>query len=461
MKNNREASLFTFTKQFKEFIKADINDHMLFVNFFKNIEVVDFSDKNVVLYLNAKISTIEKTSAFFNDNIQRAIVEVFQKKIPYKIINVSLSEYNEINKEIAKESNKYFSNLKKKNTINNFNDKYTFDKYVKSQFNKEVVDICKSSIENLNNINPIYIQAQSGLGKTHILHAVGHEYLKTNRSAVYINPGNFTRDVAIYLQENNQIKITKLYNFYCDVDLLMFDDFQIFGVGQKKATLQFIFQIIDSRIQNDKQTIFASEATLQSLKGVFDNRIITRISGGFQTQIKRPSNEDWNKILDYLLEEVQIKRDILDSKSKDFIIRNHSTSIRELSGAISRVSFYKKDIINAKYVYSVIVNAFKEVIKNKENITPDLIVDTVGKYYKVLKRDILGKTRKKEIIIARHISMMMIRLHLELSLEEIGKYFKKDHSTVVNALKKLENQENDSSIKNAFSFLNEEIYKLK
>ncbi|EFF41126.1 helix-turn-helix domain-containing protein [Mycoplasmopsis alligatoris] len=464
MKNNKEASIFTYTSLFRENIKLDINDQMLFTNFFKDLKVVNFNSEMITFYLNLSDNILDKTRSFFDDNISKAIKEIFGKPLVYKLVNKledSPENLKSTNENQTQGIEKPLSTpTKRKNSFSSFDKNYSFKTYVQSDFNKETINACKLLINNEFKMTPIYIQASSGFGKTHLLNAIGNEFIKNGKTAFYINPSVFSRDIATYLQENNQNKISKLLNYYCEVDLLMFDDIQVFGNGQKKATIQFIFQIIDHRIQKEKPTLFASEGPIQSLKSLFDNRIITRLSSGFITQIKPPNKDDFYKLLNFFLEKEDPLLKNISKESKNFIIRNYCSNVRNISAAVKRIGYYKKDIIDSNYSDVVVENSFKDLVKDKESITPDLIIETVSKYYKIPKKEIIGASRKKEIVVARHMAMIIIRNHLELSLEEIGKIFNKDHSTIINAIKKYDEPENNKSFKNALSFLNEEIFKL-
>ncbi|WP_036452536.1 DnaA ATPase domain-containing protein [Mycoplasma buteonis] len=462
---NTNASLNSYTEQFKEFMQNEINDNMMYQTFFKNVKIIRFQN-NIVTIL-VKVATpnfTNKIKVMFDDNINKAIKQIFGSGIQYQIVDKEIIEYE---KEISKTeipNSEQINILKteknqKNNTIHsNFNQNYQFDNYVESEFNSEAIRICKQLAFNKMDLPIIYISSKSGYGKTHLLQALGNEFIKQGKRVTYINPTNFARDIAALLQENNQIKISKIIKYYCELDLVLFDDFQIFGDGQKKATKNFIFQIIDGRMQKDKPTVIACESEINELSNMFDNRLITRFSSGFITKIKTPSDRDLNKILDFLLDSCEIKKETLDDKSKEFIVRNHSSSVRALSGAVKRINYYKKDIINADYVYGVIVNAFKDVVKGKENITPEIILKTVAKYYAVTTKDILGKSRVANIVIARHIAMNMFSQVLNFSSTEIGKYFHRDHSTVLNALKKYKDENVDQSTIKAMSYLKEKIF---
>ncbi|WP_223214514.1 helix-turn-helix domain-containing protein [Mycoplasmopsis gallopavonis] len=293
--------------------------------------------------------------------------------------------------------------------------------------------------------------SNSGLGKTHLLHAIANEIKKEKRSFVYFNPAIFLRDIVNLLKENNNDIITKLLEYYSNVDLVLFDDFETIAEGNKIATKNFIFQIIDTRLQNKKPTIIASQKEINSLKEVLDEKLITRLSSGFITKINEPKKEDLMKILEFLLTENGINISNINEKSKNYIIRNHSKNISSLIGAVKRIDFYKEEINNSNNTEEIIYSIFKDLVKEIDEILPENILKTIAKHYRINTKDILGKTREAKVVVARHIAMNIFKELLDWSSVEIGKYFYRDHSTVLNAFKKhkqnqINNKDNEFEI---------------
>ncbi|RIV16253.1 helix-turn-helix domain-containing protein, partial [Mycoplasmopsis gallopavonis] len=300
-------------------------------------------------------------------------------------------------------------------------------------------------------ISLVFLTSNSGLGKTHLLHAIANEIKKEKRSFVYFNPAIFLRDIVNLLKENNNDIITKLLEYYSNVDLVLFDDFETIAEGNKIATKNFIFQIIDTRLQNKKPTIIASQKEINSLKEVLDEKLITRLSSGFITKINEPKKEDLMKILEFLLTENGINISNINEKSKNYIIRNHSKNISSLIGAVKRIDFYKEEINNSNNTEEIIYSIFKDLVKEIDEILPENILKTIAKHYRINTKDILGKTREAKVVVARHIAMNIFKELLDWSSVEIGKYFYRDHSTVLNAFKKhkqnqINNKDNEFEI---------------
>lgn len=468
MDNKLGLNIVTNKKKFIDSAKEKIDDRMIWKTFLNNLDLVELDNSVLGIVFSVDSEMIKIFNDHYKDIITEVVSDFFGYGCVYKFLTVEEYKNNKKEKKISLKNEKikkdkeedFIKNIKVDLKNDTINEKYSLSNYIESDFNKEAIKACMFTLNGINEFNPIYISSLSGLGKTHLLKGVQLEFEKEKKKTIYVNPVEFTRNISTYLAENNQLKISKLISFYSDCDLILFDDFQIFGEGNKKATINFIFQIIDYRIQYEKPTIIASEYPLEKLKGLFDNRIITRLASGFQSQIKIPSDHDLTTILDALLEKNEFDKEKFDEKTRTFIIKNFQASIRSLEGAINRIKFYKSDILNSNYIYPVVASIFKEVIKNKENITPDLIIDEVCKYYKISKKEIVGKKRNKNIVTARHIAMCLIRDNLKISLEEIGSYFARDHSTVTNALKK-KDEENSNTFKMAYNYLNNELYKIK
>ncbi|WAM07098.1 DnaA/Hda family protein [Mycoplasmopsis cynos] len=168
---------------------------------------------------------------FYKESISKTICDVFGKEYKYKIISKEdVNKYKNINKQ---SSEKEVVKQVKSFIENEYSDKFTFDTYLRSEFNKECVDICKDIAEQKSDLNILFISGASGIGKTHLLQAVGNRFEERGKKSIYINPLIFNKKILLALQENNSTYITKILNHLSSVDIVLFDDFQIFGEGKK------------------------------------------------------------------------------------------------------------------------------------------------------------------------------------------------------------------------------------
>lgn len=444
------------SNELKEYLSNEIADNMIYKTFFNSLEVLDINDKDITLtFKEYSDNTKDIYVVAYKKVIDKAIAEIFGKDIKYKIISELEIKQPEIitEKEITKQVKTFFQN--------DYAEKSTFKNYLKSEFNKEAVDVCKTVAEFKSDFAILFMSGPSGIGKTHLLQAVGKAAEEVGKKSIYITPLVFNKKILGAIQENNTTYISKLLNHITSADIVLFDDFHIFAEGQKKQTKNFIYQIIEGRMQKDRPTIISAEKDLKELKGVFEDRLYTRLESGFITKIKKPDEEEFNLILEFLLMQNSIDLNIIDKESKMFFVKEFSNSIRSLLGAITKIKYYKDELLKANYVFSVIKNIFRDHFNHNSELTPEVIVKKVSIYYKISTKEIMGKTRKKEIVIARHIAIILMDNLLNMSSTEIGKFLNKDHTTILNALKKTKNKEVFSSIKLVLNQIKNEIYTRK
>ncbi|UUD35253.1 chromosomal replication initiator protein DnaA [Mycoplasmopsis caviae] len=456
-----KANTLTFLKS----LSADVNDQMLYKNFISNFTIVSIDQNNhVKIQTWLQKPSLEIVVKMLDANILKALEETFEKRCSYEFIHVVNPKLKTTKSSSTKTNSKVIQQEVKLGV--DINKELTFDNYVESNFNKDAIKLANYLIKGGIEYNPIFIYAKSGLGKTHLLHAIGNKLQEQGKSVKYINPSIYARDISFYLQENDQAKLKRIKDEFDNADYLMFDDFQSYGVGNKKATIQTIYNILDFRLNNDKITIFCSDKPINNLNAMFDERLVSRLFMGLQLEIKQPQQEDLLRVLDYMLDINQMQPEAWEKEAKNFITRNYSTSIRTLIGAITRLKFYRAEMsrTNSKYTVAVVNSILKDMQQTKENITPDSIIEYVAKYYKIPKKEILGKGRQKDVVLARHIAIYVIRNQLEIPLEQIGQIFgNRDHSTIINAIKKIETESDmpDKTIKRTISMISDDIYKLK
>lgn len=415
------------TKAIVEKLKELIDDEMIFSSFIEDIEVKVLKDGQIYLIFLTK-NDLKFMVKNYNNVIDAAVKHVFGIVAKY---NVTFSE--EFKQIIDK-----IGNLNVKDS--NLNSRYKLDNYIEGKFNSKIISLSKKIIsQNKTFYNPIFIHSSSGLGKTHFLYAVGNELIKKNKSVCYVKPDKFIKKVTQYLIQSNQDKLSEIIDYYKDFDVLLFDDIQQYG--SKSATLNVLFNILNYHIEVENQIIIAADKS-PDLLGGFEERFITRFQGGITEEISQPSLDDWMIIFKEKLKQNNLNSHDWENEAIKFIIRNHSSSIRTLEGAINKIEWNKQNNIqNIKYTYQIVTQIFSSISKENESVTPDKIVEIVSKYYNLNKTDILGKSRRKDIILARHVSMWMIRNIINKTYKEIGNFFKgKDHSTVMNAIEKIDYQ---------------------
>ncbi len=414
--DKKNINIKVLEKQLINNLEQTINDKMILNSFIKGLRVVSFDEKKIILFVNSKES--KKT-------IEKYYLDIFQKAIK-NILNLSLKIKFVLNSE---------SLLYEEKKINShINPNLNFDSYVISKFNESVIKISKTIIKKIGKYSPFYISSKSGLGKTHLLHAIGNKLLKKNINTLYIEPNRFTEKITKL--SNKKDGISNYINNLKKYDVILFDDIQI--MGDKVVTLKVLFQIVNYFVENKKQIIITSDKVAQELSG-FEERFITRFESGISEKINKLKIEDVSKILIKKLEEENLNPKKWEKEAINFIARNNTSSIRMLEGAIKRIGFYMENKNNVKYTYNIISNIFKNLEIDQSELTPSRIISVIANYYKINKSDIKGKSRKKEFVFPRHVSIYLIRQMTNLSQKEIGRIFgNRDHSTIINAIKNID-----------------------
>ncbi len=412
----------TNTSLLIEYLEATIADEMVLNSFIRGIKLKQLDKSSITLSVS-NYATRDILTSSYKKVIQSAADQIFERKMDIQFLVFGEEEVLEKSKK-----------KKKIATGKNISEKLTFDNYVEAAFNSEAVDISKKLRANMGKFSPLFITAHSGLGKTHLLHAIGNDFVKNGLSAAYIEPNSFTRTIRQLSQEKGDA-ISEFIDSMKKYDVILFDDIQY--MGDRQVTLKVLFNIINTHAEDGKQIVLVADKPPQELSG-FEDRFITRFVSGLSTSIKFPEIECLIKVLKFKLNKEGMKPHKWEKEALRFVARNNSSSIRAIEGAVKRVAFFTMTESSIKYTHSVITSIFKELTIDPKELTHQRVVATVGKYYKISKGDLLGKSKKANIVVARHMCMWLIRKVLKLPYAEIGKIFKRDHSTIISAVQNIE-----------------------
>lgn len=318
----------------------------------------------------------------------------------------------------------------------------TFDNFVVGDCNRESQAAALACAYNPGKyFNPLFIYGNSGLGKTHLLMAIGN-YVKKNypdKKVYYIESLKFVDKVVKAIQNN---KIDAFKQYMSSMDVLLVDDIQ-FLAGKEKSHEVF-FSIYNELVNNRKQICIASDRQPKEIKGL-ENRLISRFSSGLSVGIDSPEFETSLAILNMKIKNSGNNIEEVDERGLAYIASNFSGNVRDLEGAWNRVLFYAIMFQEDKSCikFETVVNALKNqaVVSDKTGLSPGKIIKAVADYYGLTRQQITGKTRTKNISNARHISIYLCRKLLDLSYIKIGEEFGgRDHSTVISACTKVEKQ---------------------
>ena len=314
------------------------------------------------------------------------------------------------------------------------NPKYTFDAFVTGRSNQFPYAMAKAVADapGLPSHNPLFIYGGVGLGKTHLMHAVGHKILADHpdRRVLYIASTDFTNEFIRSIREKNMDAFREKYY---SIDVLLIDDIQFFA-GQEQTQTEF-FQTFNKLRDNGSQIILTSDRQPQDVKGLED-RLISRFAGGAPVDIQPPEFETRVAILQKKAqsEEVDIPEDVVT-----YIASRVDSNIRELEGALTRLIKYASTM-RMPIDETTCVAALGNYLRGEtgRRITMEMIERIVCTHFKVTSEDIRSTKRSNDIAYPRQIAMYLCHELTDVSWPTIGGFFNRDHSTVIHAHKKIQ-----------------------
>jgi chromosomal replication initiator protein len=318
----------------------------------------------------------------------------------------------------------------------NINPAYTFDTFVVGPTNSLAHAAAYAIGENLGKIyNPLYIYGSTGLGKTHLLHAIANEVKKQKPSVVivYETSDNFINEFINSIRFDRSDQFRRRYE---QVDLFLLDDIQFFS--NKEQTQEIFFHIFNSLYERQKQIILSSDTFPQEIKGL-QNRLKSRMEWGLVADIQMPNLETKIAILKKKAEFNNVQ---LPDEIADFIASRVLSNIRELEGALIRVCAFASlthSPITLDMTRKVLLNLGSAQERKRENIALDNILRVVSRHYDVSTIEIKGKNRHKDISAVRQVTFYLMKKLTYNSLQSIGTMIGgRDHSTVIHAIQKVE-----------------------
>lgn len=317
--------------------------------------------------------------------------------------------------------------IKKDKVSPQLNPKYRFENFIEGDCNKLARSAGLAIAKNPGGtaFNPLVVYGDVGLGKTHLAHAIGNEVLERfpKKSILYVSTERFTNQIIDAIRKNS---ISDLVNFYQTIDLLIVDDIQF--LSGKTKTQEIFFNIFNELHQMGKQIILTSDKAPKSLEGIQD-RLISRFKWGLSADLQIP---DFETRMAILLAKLEVEGVHIPNEVIEFISFTVKSNVRELEGVL--ISLLAQSSLNNKEIDLAlaknVVGSFVTEV-NKE-ITVENIKELVAEHFKISMDKLQGKTRKREIVIARQLSMYLAKNHTTHSLKNIGDQFGgRDHSTVI------------------------------
>jgi chromosomal replication initiator protein len=415
-----------------ERLQTKINDRHIFDSFFADTYIHAIDANEIKVFVNSGLAS-NLLSTKYIDVLALAVAEVTQTN--FKLVFLQKGELEKNIKATEKKSS-FFAN-------SFVNRKYTFDNFVVGTSNREAHQaavLIASNPGKLFNYNPLFIYSQSGLGKTHLLHAIGN-YVRENAPSLkvlYITTDDFVDEFIKYVSGEKDSDNMK--DFFKAVDVLMVDDIQF--LSEKVKTEEMFFHIFNYLVNAGKQIILTSDRHPSEIRGV-ESRLVTRFNSGLTMNITVPDLPTRVAILKKKIEANGLDITYFDDEVFHFFAERFSNNVRELEGALNRLVFYVINIKQTKHItMEVAIESVQPLIGSGvtlSSLTENRIINTVADYYNLTTQQLTGRIRTNQIAMARHIAMYLIRTLLDVPFLKIGALFGgKDHSTVMNAVKKVE-----------------------
>ena len=340
-------------------------------------------------------------------------------------------------------------------TVNSrLNAMYTFDNFVEGDCNRlaRSAGVAVAKKPGVTSFNPLMLYGGVGVGKTHLVQAIGNEIKKNlpSKIVLYVDQNDFTSQFLNALQNH---KIQEFQNYYLQVDLLILDDVQ-FLAGREK-TQEMFFHIFNQLHQSGKQIIMTSDCPPRDLKG-FQERLLSRFKWGLTADLQEPDFETKLAIIHNKMESDGIE---IPTEVAEYLAYSVDTNLRDMEGVLNSLIFHAtllKKEIDLELAKEVLKNIVKEI---QSDVSVDFIQKIVADYFKVDIELLKAKVKRREIVIPRQLAMYFCKRYTQLTLALIGENFGgRDHSTVIHALESVEDMmKTDPNFKNSVEELSKKL----
>lgn len=402
---------------------------------------------------------------FFLDTLNKLYNEITGVNKLFKFITYEQAE------EETKNKNSYSLNKVSYNEINKtqrrLRSEYTFENFVTGEANRYAFVTAMKVAESPHvTINPLYIFGDVGLGKTHLMTAIGHYILDKDPSinVVYTTAQQFVEDYFNATTKKTVNAFQEFGEYYKSADVLLVDDIQL--LANKSASQEEFFKLFEFLFENNKQIIITSDRRADELENIM-MRLKSRFSWGIPVDIKKPNLDLRKAIIKNKLSYLISNPSEVNGEVIDYIAENFCNNVRELEGALRRfvnycVSFnIDFSLENAKISLESIITPSSDAPDKIEFKNIDVVKKVISKHYSISISDLSSSTRKKEVVLPRQIAIYLIRTLFNIQLQKIGDFFgSRDHATIAHAIAKVEKMvEDDWTVKQDIEYLIKNIKK--
>jgi chromosomal replication initiator protein DnaA len=395
-----------------------------FNELFLDVKKVIQEENGIIYVLTPSTYIKTKINNIYTKKIAEILAGLTDKKLKFKFVCEG-----EIQKKPVKVAEIQKNNLK---------EKYTFETLVKGKANEICYEACLNVAENPGKkINPLYIFGDVGLGKTHIMHAIGNHILNTYPTSkiLYVQSTDFMSDYIKSVQGQNMIGFEEKYE---NLDVLLVDDIQMLSMGNKSQ--QEFFKLFNDLYNKDKQIVITSDCPANKLTGIMD-RLTSRFQVGISVDMRKPDLKLRREILKQKL--LDNNNDPLDDEILNYIAEHFESNVRELEGGLNRVLLYS-EVYNKTPSLDLAKEALEVLIKSKKTQVKsvhDTALSVIANTYSISTADLLGKSRNAKFVLPRHIAMYILKTKYDLTYVKIGEILNgRDHTTVMNGCNKIEEE---------------------
>ena len=444
--------------QMKEKLGLEVYESWL-----KKISFIEEFNNYILLTVPTRFIRDWITSRYLDQILQ--IVKGYKKeiiRIEFKIADQKSNKETETKEEVQKFDNKENISFIKDSYLqyNRIDPNKRFDNFLTGSSNKLAYEASIKVSENISHYNPLYIYGGVGMGKTHLLNAIGLE-LKKNNKVMFISAERFMYQFVKSIKSNDMVKFKE---YFRNTDILLIDDIQF--MNGKEAMQEEFFHTFNALLDKGSQIIVSADRAPNKLSRI-QERIKSRFSGGLVIDIQKPDYELRKKIVDQKIEELnkiyfdQIK---ISKEIQDYISTEITVSIRELVGAINRIVSFSR-IYNKSPNLAEAKIVLKDLLNLSENkVTIDLIQTLVCKFFKISKNEMLSSRRSRYLVRPRQTAIYLTKILTSKSLPEIGREFSnRDHTTIIHSVKTIEKlkENNPEMVDNINKLKNQILYNTK
>ena len=432
-----------------------------YITWFKNTRLVQHSDELVIIgvpNIFIKQQLENKFAGIVSDTLKRN--GVTPERIEYKIVTMDTT-HREDPEPILSQHNAQTAVLSTQprvtSAINHsyrqgLNDRYSFDDFIVGSSNELAFAACQSIATNPGaKYNPLLLYGGVGIGKTHLIQAVGNAVLAKNPDAkvLYITTEQFVQEFVDALRFR---KTTEFANHYRSADVFIVDDIQ-FITGKEKIQEEF-FHTFNALHQNNRQIIISADRLPRDI--AIDERLQSRFAMGMSIDMQAPDFETRCAIVQ---SKSQVNNVTLPNDVVDYLATNINTNVRELEGALNQLLAFCEMRALAPNL-DIAVSVLGGSRTRPKHLSAKQIIERTAKHFQVPVEDILGPKRDKDIVVPRQIAMYILRNELHLSFPKIARELgRKDHTTAIHSVDKIEKEAQlDSSLRSAISEIRERLY---